>query len=144
MGDLALEKARQIIGASREEGRRLGLKPLTVAVIDSGGHLIALEREDGSSPMRAELAMGKARGAVAMGLGSRALFERAKREPFFIQSVNALAGGFLVPVPGGVLVRSEDGAVLGAVGVTGDTSDNDEKCAVAGIEAAGFRPDTGG
>lgn len=144
MANLTLDQARQIIAATRQEGRRLGLKPLTVAVIDAGGHLTALDREDGSSPMRADLAMGKARGAVALGLGSRALFERAKREPFFIQSVNALAGGYLVPVPGGVLMRDRAGTVLGAVGVTGDISDNDEACAVAGIEAAGLQADTGG
>jgi uncharacterized protein GlcG (DUF336 family) len=144
MPALSLDQARQIMQASLAEGRRLGLKPLTVAVIDAGGHLTALERQDGSSPMRAELAMGKARGAVALGLGSRALFERAKREPFFIQSVNALAGGFLVPVPGGVLMRDETGAVVGGVGITGDISDNDEACAVAGIRAVGLQADTGG
>ena len=143
MPDLSLEQARTIITATREEGRRLGLKPLTVAVIDGGGHLTALDREDGSPPMRPEVAMGKARGAVALGLGSRALFERAKREPFFIQSVNALAGGYLVPVPGGVLMRDGACTVVGAVGVTGDTSDNDEACAVAGIQAAGLQADTG-
>jgi len=77
-------------------------------------------------------------GAISIGIGSRALFERAKNEPFFIQAVNSLADGALVPVPGGVLVKNKDGELVGAVGVTGDTSDNDELCAIAGIEAAGY------
>lgn len=118
------------------------MKPLTVAVIDAGGHLVALAREDGSSNLRAEIAQGKAKGAVAMGLGSRALFERAQQQPYFIQSMNALQGGSLVPVPGGVLVL-RDGVLIGAVGVTGDTSDNDEACAVAAIEGAGLTARTG-
>ncbi len=119
-----------------------GLKPLTVAVLDSGGYLIALVREDGTSNLRPEIAQGKARGAVAMGLGSRALFQRAQAEPFFIQSMNALAGGSLVPVAGGVLIK-HDGRILGAVGITGDTSDNDEKCAISAIESIGFVADGG-
>jgi uncharacterized protein GlcG (DUF336 family) len=89
------------------------------------------------------VAHGKAYGAVSLGIGSRALFERAKVEPFFIQAVNSLCDGALVPVPGGVLIRNTEGALIGAVGVTGDTSDNDELCAVSGIEAAGFKADTG-
>lgn len=143
MGQLSLETAREIVAAARAEGRKLDLKPLTVAVLDAAGNLKALEREDGSSNMRPDIAIGKANGALAMGLGSRALFERAKSEPFFIQAMNELAGGSLVPVPGGVLVRNVDGAVIGAVGITGDNSDNDEKAAKAGIEAAGLNADGG-
>ena len=139
---LTLDLARTVVDAVLAKGRELDLKPLTVAVLDAGGHLKALAREDGTSTLRPEIAQGKARGAIAMGLGSRALFNRAQEQPYFIQSVNALANGCLVPVPGGVLIRSSD-AIVGAVGVTGDSSDNDEICAVAGIEAAGLSADTG-
>lgn len=140
---LKLEQARRIIAVALERGAEMGLKPLTVAVLDAGGALIALERSDGASRMRPDVAKGKANGAIALGIGSRAIFERAKEQPYFVQAMNALAGGVLVPVPGGVLVRGVDGEVLGAVGITGDTSDSDEACAVAGIEAAGLTADPG-
>jgi len=99
--------------------------------------------QDCTSLVRPKIAHGKAFGASSMVIGSRALFERAKVEPFFIQAMNSLCDGALVPVPGGVLIRSTEGELLGAVGITGDTSGNDERCAVAGIEAAGFKADTG-
>ena len=140
---LTLDKARIIVAEALKTGAAKGFKPLTVAVLDAGGALVALERSDGSSRMRPEIAMGKANGAIALGMGSRAIFKRAEQQPYFIQSVNALAKGVLVPVPGGVLIRGEGNAILGAVGITGDTSDNDETCAVAGIEAAGFQADPG-
>jgi uncharacterized protein GlcG (DUF336 family) len=140
---LTLDHARTMIQAALAKGTELNLKPLTVAVLDAGGALVALERMDGASPMRPEIAVGKANGAVQMGLGSRALQTRAESQPFFIQAMNALAKGSLVPVAGGVLVRDEEGRVIGAVGITGDTSDNDEACAVAGIKAAGFTADHG-
>jgi uncharacterized protein GlcG (DUF336 family) len=143
MSDITLEAARTIIAAAFEKGRELGLKPLTVAVLDTAGALKALERTDGSSLMRPDIAIGKANGAIALGMGSRAIFKRAQEQPYFIQSMNALAKGSLVPVPGGVLVRNPSGNLLGAVGITGDTSDNDEACAVAGIEAAGLVAETG-
>ena len=139
---LTLETARQIIRAILDDGKARGLKPLSVCVLDSGGHPIAFERSDGASPMRYGVAHGKAHGAIMMGIGSRALFERAQEQPFFIQSMNSLAGGALVPVPGGVLMRS-GGTIIGAVGVTGDSSDNDEACAIAAISAAGFEADAG-
>jgi len=104
--------------------------------------LIALAREDGTSNLRPEIAQGKARGAIAMGLGSRALYERAKIEPFFVQAMNALSAGSLVPVAGGVLIKNE-GAILGALGITGDSSDNDEACAIASIQNAGLEADGG-
>ena len=138
-----LKTARTIIAAALKAAADQGFKPLTVAVLDAGGALIALERSDGSSRMRPEIAMGKANGAIALGMGSRSIFKRAEQQPFFIQSMNALAKGVLVPVPGGVLVRDAAGAIIGAVGITGDTSDNDEACAIAGIEAAGLTPDAG-
>ncbi|MGR3270933.1 heme-binding protein [Thalassococcus profundi] len=139
---LTLTEAQSIIRDSLAWRAENGLKPLTVAVLDSGGHLVALAREDGTSTLRPEIAQGKARGAVAMGLGSRALFKRAQAEPFFIQAMNGLANGSLVPVAGGVLVK-KDGAILGAVGITGDSSDNDEACAIAAIEKAGYEADGG-
>ncbi len=140
---ITLAQAERIIEVILAKAAELGLKPLTVAVLDAGGHLKALARQDGASTLRPEMAQGKAHGAIALGIGSRAIFERAQQQAFFVQAVNALAGGSLVPVPGGVLVRDGGGAILGAVGVTGDTSDNDEICAVAGIEAAGFTADPG-
>ena len=139
---LSLETAQKIISTALAKGREIGLKPLTVAVLDDGGHLKAMMREDGASTLRPQIAHGKAFGAVAMGIGSRALFNRAQEQPYFIQSVNALSDGALVPVPGGVLIK-DGGVIVGAVGVTGDTSDNDEICAVAGIEAAGLTADVG-
>ena len=143
MTEITLSTAKQIIADTLAKGRELNLKPLTVAVLDKGGVLKALEREDGSSNLRPKIAAGKANGALSLGIGSRAIFERAKHEPFFVQSVNALADGSLVPVAGGVLVKDQDGQILGAVGVTGDTSDNDETCAIHGIESAGFVADGG-
>jgi len=122
--------------------REKGLKPLTMAVLDSGGHVIALAREDGTSNLRPEIAQGKARGAINMGLGSRALYNRAEAQPYFIQAMNALSAGSLVPVAGGVLIKN-GAQIVGAMGITGDTSDNDEACAIAAIEDAGFTADGG-
>jgi uncharacterized protein GlcG (DUF336 family) len=139
---LTLAAAEAIIRLALEEAASRGLKPLAVAVVDAGGHLKALVRQDDTSALRHEVALGKARGAVQLGMGSRALFERAQAQPFFIQAVATLPGVALVPVPGGVLIR-EGGAVVGAVGISGDTSDNDEACAVAAITAAGFEADPG-
>ena len=142
--ELTLDTAKAIIEHALVEQKKQGFKPMAVVVLGSGGSIRASESQDGTSMIRPKIAHGKAFGAYSMGLGSRALFERAKAEPFFIQSMNSLCDGALVPVPGGVLIRSKDGALLGAVGVTGDTSGNDEICAVAGIEAAGLVAETGG
>ncbi|GAA4668590.1 GlcG/HbpS family heme-binding protein [Nocardioides nanhaiensis] len=137
---LDLETARTIVSAARAHGRDNGFKPLTVVVLDAGGHVVAVEREDGSSTRRFEIAHGKAHGAISLGLGSRALMARAEQQPYFIAAATSAVGGSLVPVPGGVLVRDPSGALLGAVGVSGETSDNDEAAAVAGVEAAGLTP----
>ncbi len=137
-----LELANALITAALEYRRANGLKPLTIAVIDAGGHLVALQREDGTSNLRAEIAQGKAKGAVAMGLGSRALFRRAQEQPYFIDAMNALNAGALVPVPGGVLIL-KDSALIGAIGITGDSSDRDEACAVAAIEKQGLTANAG-
>ncbi len=138
-----LRTAKIIIEAARAAAARDGLKPVTVTVLDVGGHVIAVEREDGSSIKRFEIAFGKAYGALSLGMGSRALMERAEQQPYFIAAATAAVGGQLIPVPGGVLVRDGDGVLLGAVGVSGDTSDNDEKVAVRGIEAAELVPQPG-
>jgi uncharacterized protein GlcG (DUF336 family) len=137
-----LDTARTVITGARSAARERGLKPLTVVVLDAGGHVVAAEREDGSSSRRFDIAYGKAHGAVALGLGSRALMTRAEQQPYFIAAATSAIGGALVPVPGGVLVRDGEGTLLGAVGITGDTSDNDEAAAVAGIEGAGLTAQT--
>lgn len=136
---ITIRKARTIIKATLAKGREMGLKPLSVVVLDAGGHPVAFERDDGSSVGRFELARGKAYGCVMMGLGGSAIHARAESQPYFMNAMNGVYDGRLVPVKGGVLVRDGRGNVLGAVGVTGDTSDNDAIAAVAGIEAAGFR-----
>ena len=133
-----LDAARRLIAEIRSAAHAQGLKPMTVVVLDAGGHVVAAEREDGSSNGRFDIAYGKAHGAIALGLGSRALMTRAEQQPYFIAAVTSASGGALVPVPGGVLVRDTEGNLVGAVGVTGDTSDNDEAAAVAGIEAVGL------
>jgi uncharacterized protein GlcG (DUF336 family) len=134
---LSLAQARAIIAGALAAGSNASFKPLTVVVLDIGGHVLAVEREDGSSNKRFEVAYGKAHGAVSMGMGSRALMTRAEQQPYFVAAVTHSVGA-LVPVPGGVLVRNADGALLGAVGVSGDTSDNDEAAALAGVTSAGL------
>ena len=143
MPELTLAAARTIVTTALETARARSLKPLAVAVYDARGSLKCVQVEDGTSLRRAEIALGKANGALALGLGSRAIAKRAEEQPHFVAAVSHLVGpAALVPVPGGVLIR-DGAAILGAVGISGDTSDNDEICAVAGIEAAGFAPDTG-
>ena len=138
MAGLTLSKARTIVRNALKKGRELELKPLAVAVLDPGGHLVAFEREDGASPGRFQIAHGKAYGAIMVGIPSSALMARAEQQAYFVGSLNGAYDGAFVPVPGGVLVRDKKGTILGAVGVTGDTSDNDAACAIAGIEAAGL------
>ncbi len=135
---ISLDQARVMVAEARKKGREMGLKPLSVAVLDAGGHLLAFEREDGASPGRFEIARGKAYGAVMLGMPGSAQMARAEQQAYFMAAVNGAYGGKVVPVPGGVLVKDASGAVLGAVGVTGDTSENDAEAAVAGIAAAGF------
>ncbi|NKC34241.1 GlcG/HbpS family heme-binding protein [Falsiroseomonas selenitidurans] len=136
-------QARIVVDETLAKGRALGLAPLTVVVLDAGGQLKAALREDGASLLRTDIAWGKAFGAMALGFGSRELARRSQSMTGFMNALSDLAGGRAVPVPGGVLVRAADGAVLGAVGVSGDASDKDEVCAVAGVHAAGLTPDTG-
>lgn len=133
---LTLHFADTLIDAALKKGRELKLAPLTVAVLDAGGHLVALKREDHSGIIRAEIASGKAYGALGMGFDSRELGERSQKMPVFFGALAAASGGRMVPVAGGVLIRDADNHVIGAVGISGDTSDNDEVCALAGIAAA--------
>ena len=134
---ITLEQAQTMIAVARDKGREMGLKPLSVAVLDAGGHLLAFAREDGASPGRFEIARGKAYGCLMLGMPGSAILARAEQQPYFVAALNGAYDGKFVPVPGGVLVMQGD-AIIGAVGVTGDTSDNDAAAAVAGIEAAGF------
>lgn len=138
MTELTLEAAQTIIAAALDHGRQKGFEPLCVVVLDGRGAVKASGAADGSSLGRFQIAYGKAFGCVAFGLGNRELMKRAQAAPHFTTGVGSLTGMSIVPVPGGVLVRAAGGDILGAVGISGDTSDNDETCAVAGIEAAGF------
>lgn len=138
MTKLTLELANKIIETALKKGRELALKPLTVAVLDPGGHTISLQRETGASNLRPQMAEGKARGALNLGMGSRAIYNRAIKELHFAIATNALSEGNVIPLPGGALILDGNGDIIGAAGITGDTSDNDEICVIAGIEAAGF------
>ncbi len=134
--NLSLRKSRTIIRKAFEKGAEMELKPLSAVVLDAGGHVIAFERQDGAAPGRFAIAHGKAYGAVMLGMSGTAQMARAEQQPYFMAAVNGVYGGQVIPVPGGVLLRSAKGVVIGAVGVTGDTSDNDAIAAMAGIEAA--------
>jgi len=144
MSELSLEVVSLIVDKALERGRELDLAPLTVVVLDAGGHLKAAKREDGSSLLRPEIAMGKAWGVLGMGFGGRELARRAARAPQFFTALTELAGGRMVAVAGGVLIRSAAGTILGAIGISGDASKKDEDCALHGIAAAGLVADTGG
>ncbi|MGD9785545.1 MAG: heme-binding protein [Hyphomicrobiaceae bacterium] len=135
---MKLEQAETIAQAARRHARSANLKPLAIAVLDARGAVRCLLNEDGTSLHRSDVAAGKAYGAIAMGISSRKLGERADQQAYFISAVTHLAHGRLVPVPGGVLIRAADGTLLGAIGISGDTSDNDEAACCAGIAAAGL------
>jgi uncharacterized protein GlcG (DUF336 family) len=143
MSVVNLAQAATIVDIALRKGRELECAPLTVAVLDSGGHLVAFKREDKSGLLRFDIAFGKAWGALGMGFGSRALAARAGKVPAFFTALAAVSAGRMIPVPGGVLIRNAAGDIVGAVGTSGDTSDRDEMCSVAGIEAAGLCADPG-
>src|ERR1700749_33389 len=143
MAELTLDTARKILDAALAKAVEKNYKPLVITILDVRGAVKVTAAQDGTSLLRSEIANGKAWGALAMGMGSRALFQRAQDQAYFVSAVNTLALGRLVPVPGGVLMHDASGALLGAVGVSGDTSDNDEICALAGIEAAGLKANAG-
>ncbi len=141
MQQLTLQQASTIVDSTLAKGRELSLLPLTVAVLDSGGHLLALKREDGSGILRPEIAIGKAWACLGMGTSTRALRDKLADRPTFVNALAAASGGRLIPVPGGVLIRDQDQMTIGAVGVSGDTSDKDEFCAIEGVRAVGLLPD---
>ena len=143
MSGLTLAQASAIVDAALKKGRDMGLAPLTVVVLDAGGHAVALKREDRSGIMRADIATAKAWGSLGMGFGSRELFDRSSKQPMFITALAAVSQGRMAPVPGGVIIRGAEGDIIGAVGISGDVSDKDEACAVAGIEAAGLKAEPG-
>jgi uncharacterized protein GlcG (DUF336 family) len=143
MRPLTLDLASAIADTALRSARDAALKPITVVVLDAGGHDVVLKREDGSGILRVDIARGKAWGALGMGLGSRELGRRAEQNPRFYAALAAASGGRVIPNPGGVLIRNSVGDVLGAVGISGDQADRDEACAIAGISGAGLVADAG-
>ena len=135
---LRLQDAERIVDVALTEGRKADLLPLTVIVLDAGGKIIATKSEDGSGIMRFDIAMGKAWGALGMGISSRLIRDRLSKRPTFVNSLGAASGGRFVPVPGGVLIEDSEGFTIGAVGISGDTSEKDEYCAIVGVKAAGL------
>ncbi len=140
---VTLAQASTIVDVALKKARDGNLAPLTVAVLDAGGHLVAFKREDKSGILRFDIAFGKAWGALGMGFGSRTLASRAAKTPQFFTMLAAASGGRMVTNPGGVLIKDASGTIVGACGISGDISDKDEMCAVAGIEAAGLKADPG-
>jgi len=143
MAELTLLAANDIVAGAFAKAADLKLKPLGVSVLDAGGHLVMFQRQDGASFLRPQMSAGKAYGALSIGMGSRRLEAFARDRPHLVSGIADVSGGRIVPVAGGVLVRNDGGEIIGAVGISGDTSDNDEACAIAGIEAAGFKADGG-
>jgi uncharacterized protein GlcG (DUF336 family) len=143
MQRLDLTTATKIASAAIHASRELGLKPMAAAVLDAAGHPLAVLRDEQASFLRPQIATGKARGCLGMGFGGRELARRAQAMPAFFDAINSLTGGEVIPVAGGVLIRTSAGAVLGAIGLSGDTSDNDERCALLAIGEAGLVADSG-
>ena len=140
---LTLAQASTIVDVALKTGREKKFAALSVAVLDAGGHLVAFKREDKSGILRFDIAFGKAWGALGMGFGGRTLAGRAPKSQLFFTMLAAASQGRFVPVVGGILIRDAAGDVIGAVGISGDTSENDEMCGLAGIEAAGLKADPG-
>lgn len=138
MTSVTLAQASTIVDQALKTARETNSAPLTVAVLDAGGHLVAFKREDKSGILRFDIAYGKAWGSLGMGFGSRELLDRASKNPIFFASLNVASQGRMIAVPGGVLIKNAGGDIIGAVGISGDTSDRDEECALAGIKAAGL------
>ena len=136
---LSLDTAKVITETALSEGHQANMLPLTVVVLDSGGRIVSTQSEDGSGIMRFNIAYGKAWGALGMGISSRLIRDRLSKRPTFLNALAAAADGQLVPVPGGVLIEDADGLTIGAVGISGDTSEKDEYCAIKGIQAAGLK-----
>lgn len=143
MQQLDAMTAAAIAGSALRIARESGLKPLAAAVLDAAGHPLAVLRDEHASFLRPQIATGKARGCLGMGMGGRELARRAQAMPAFFDAINSLTGGEVIPVAGGVLIRNGDGRMLGAIGISGDTSDNDERCALLAVEQAGLLADNG-
>ena len=143
MSNISLEQSQIISTAALKKGAELGLKPLCVTVLDSRASLRLCVNQDGTSIDRHRIAHGKANAALSLGMGSRAIGARAEVQAYFVDAVGRITNGDFTPVPGGVLIKDKTGAVIGAVGISGDTSDNDELAAVAGIQAANLTAETG-
>ncbi|MCF4995192.1 heme-binding protein [Pseudomonas syringae] len=143
MSALTLKVAVNLVNEAIHAGRVISAAPLTIAVLDTGGHLIALQREDGASLLRPQVAIGKAWGAIALGKGSRLLTDDAQKRPAFYAALNSMGQGSVVPAPGGVLIRNQAGEVLGAIGISGDLSDVDEQVAIKAVEALDLKADAG-
>lgn len=141
---LTLKVAENIVEAAFNEGRARGFSPLCIVVLDAGGHTLVLKRDERAAISRPEIATAKAAGCLGMGFGGREIARRAQAVPAFFAGLNVIFPKGILAVPGGVLIRNEDGILLGAIGISGDTAENDEICAVAGIIAAGLKEDTGG
>ena len=141
MEELTLTKAQTVVAAALAHSRQKSFAPMAVAVLDARGALKAFGAEEGTALRRPDIAIGKAYGALSVGVGSRTLGKRAEERPHFMAAVTHAVGGSLIPVPGGVLVRGADNSIIGAVGVTGDLSDNDEAAALAGLAEAGLTAD---
>ncbi|WP_374438254.1 GlcG/HbpS family heme-binding protein [Pseudomonas panipatensis] len=140
---LDFESAARLAGAALRHARQLGLRPMACAVLDAAGHPLAVLRDEHASFLRPQIATGKARGCLGMGFGGRELARRAQAMPAFFDAINSLSGGEVIPVAGGVLLRDAEGGLLGAIGVSGDTSDNDERCALLAIAELGLHGDCG-
>jgi uncharacterized protein GlcG (DUF336 family) len=134
---LTLDKANVIADQTLAKARDAKYRPMCVAVLDEGGHLKVLKREDAASILRPDIAIGKAWGAVGMGESSRSLSERLKARPAFLGALSVMSQGKVVPVAGGVLIM-DGNEIIGAVGVSGGSAEEDEACAIEGIKAAGF------
>jgi uncharacterized protein GlcG (DUF336 family) len=143
MATLSLDTARKILDAALAKVIENKMKPMAITVLDARGCVKASLAQDGTSLMRGDIAFGKAYGALSLGIGSRAIFQRAQEQPYFVDAISTMTKGAMIPVPGGVLIMDTSGALLGAVGISGDTSDNDEIAAIAGIEAAGLKANAG-
>lgn len=143
MTSITLQQSDAIADRALAKGRAMNFQPLTVAVLDAGGHLKVLKRADDASLLRPDIAIGKAWGALGMGFGGRELARRAEKVPGFFTALNAMSAGRMVPVAGGALIRDASGKILGAIGISGDTSDNDELCLVDAVQSQGLVADTG-
>ena len=139
MDFLSLSIADRLVSAALHKARQMKYKPMSVAVLDAGGHLVAFKREDRSSILRPQIAQAKAWGSLALGIGGRSLAERASTNPPFVAALGDISEGRIAPIPGGVLIVNADGLMLGAIGVTGDTPDDDEICALAAVEEVGLK-----